>query len=347
MSGLLRRCAAAFAGFTALGLFMATANSLTYMSMGNPANWTRSVKSSLSEWWGWACLTPLVLWLAERWPISKPRALRNGALHLAAMFAVGIAKLLIDRKVRQWLFGAGYLLVSNLAFNFLLYWAVVAAAHGLSYYRSSRARELRASQLEARLADARLQLLSMQLQPHFLFNTLNAISELVHEDPEKADQMISGLSVLLRETLDAGREVPLSRELQLLGCYVDIQRARFGERLQLVQQIDGGAVDARVPALLLQPLVENAIRHGIGARAGAGCVAVSARRWDNRILLEVADDGAGLASDGVERTGIGLSNTRARLDAMFGTAFTLDVADAANGGVKVSISIPFRTRDQG
>ena len=104
----LRRLAAAFAGFTALGLFMATANSLTYMSMGNPANWKRSLESSLSEWWGWACLTPLILWLVDRWPIARPRAVRNATLHLAAMFAIGTAKLLIDRAVRQWLFGGGY-----------------------------------------------------------------------------------------------------------------------------------------------------------------------------------------------------------------------------------------------
>ena len=209
------------AGFTALGLFQAIANSLTYLTTSGTANWTASIKRWLGEWYGWAALTPVILYLARRWPLERRAFLRHLAIHVAGMTAVGVAKLVLDQWVRRLLFGsAGYLLFSNLAFNVLVYWIIVGAAHGIRYYHTSRERELRASQLEARLAETRLQLLSMQLQPHFLFNTLNAISQLVHEDPETADRMIAGLSELLRETLQTGAAsaIALDRELRLLGC---------------------------------------------------------------------------------------------------------------------------------
>jgi two-component system, LytTR family, sensor kinase len=341
----LRLLPAIFLGYTALGLFLAAANSLTYVSTGGAPNWEASIKRSLAEWYAWAALTPLILYLADRFPLTRRTLIRNGALHLAAMLVVGILKLIVDQQIRLWLFGrAPYLLLSSLAFNVLVYWAIVAAAHGASYHRTSRARELQASQLETRLADTRLQLLSMQLQPHFLFNTLNAIAELLHEEPETADRMIAGLSVLLRETLDAGvgREIDLRRELALLECYIDIQRTRFGPRLQASIDADPAALDAAVPALLLQPFVENSIKHGLSARAAAGRIEVTARREAGRIALAVRDDGAGLNGGNGRREGIGLANTRARLEAMFAQDFALDVSTAPSGGVIVQLSIPYR-----
>ena len=181
--------------------------------------------------------------------------------------------------------------------------------HALAYYRAGREQELRASQLEARLADARLQLLKMQLHPHFLFNTLNTISELVHEDPATADRMIASLSQLLRESLDAGTvdRVPLGRELDLLERYVEIQRARFGDRLDVGVEIEATELrEALVPPLILQPLVENSIRHGLAARVAAGRIRVRAMRRDDRLVLEVQDDGAGLEAHGNTREGVGL-----------------------------------------
>src|SRR5262245_41585010 len=220
-----RRLLLIFGAYTALGLFIAVANSLTYMTTGYAPNWRISIERSLAEWYLWALVTPLILWLAGRRPITRRTFVVNGSIHLAAMLVVGISKAQADQFVRKLLFGrAGYLLLSSLAANFLLYWAIVAIAHGLSYYRTGRDRELRATQLEARLAETRLQLLRMQLQPHFLFNTLNTISELVHEEPETADRMISRLSQLLRETLRSGDHpvVSLRRELELLDSYIDI-----------------------------------------------------------------------------------------------------------------------------
>jgi LytS/YehU family sensor histidine kinase len=269
-------------------------------------------------------------------------------VHLGAMIGIGVLKLVVDHNVRIWLFGrAGYLLLTNLAYNLLVYWAIVATAHGIEYYRTGREREVRASQLEARLAEARLQQLSMQLQPHFLFNTLNAIAELVHGSPDTADRMIAGLSVLLRETLadSSARAVPLRRELSLLGCYVDIQRVRFGPRLAVRVDAPPDTLDAAVPALLLQPLVENAIRHGLGSRSSAGRIEIAAARAGDRLTIRVRDDGAGLREGERGREGVGLANTRARLQALFGADVSLDVSSAGQGGVEVAIDIPCRMVD--
>jgi two-component system, LytTR family, sensor kinase len=335
---------AIFAGYTALGLFIAAANSLTYMSNGGPPYWLASIKRSLGEWYGWAALTPLILHLANRRPIHRGTIVTNGGIHLGVGVAVAVFKVYLDGWLRQFLFGRRtFLLASGAPFNFLIYWMILAAAHGLRYYHTSRERELRASQLEARLAETRLMLLSMQLQPHFLFNTLNAISELVHEDPETADRMISGLSLLLRETLEAGAapEVDLRRELHLLGCYIDIQRARFGDRLRITLDVDPRVMDATIPMLLLQPLVENAIRHGLSRHVESGRIEVAARPEAGRVVLTVRDDGRGLSrADRPE--GIGLGNTRARLEALFGDAFLLDMTQPDNGGVQVSVSFPYR-----
>jgi two-component sensor histidine kinase len=335
---------AIFAGYTALGLFIAAANSLTYLSTGGAANWIPSIKRSLGEWYGWALLTPLILRLAERRPIHRGTLARNGTIHLAVALTISVLKVYMDGWIRRALFGRGYfLLASGAPFNFLIYWMILAAAHGLRYYHTSRERELRASQLEARLAETRLMLLSMQLQPHFLFNTLNAISELVHEDPESADRMIAGLSLLLRETLEAGAtpEVNLRRELHLLECYIDIQRVRFGDRLQVTVDAEPAALDATIPMLLVQPLVENAIRHGISKHSDSGRIAVAARLVSGRVELTVRDDGRGLSRVELQE-GIGLKNTRARLEALFGDTFALDVTEHDGGGVLVLVSFPYR-----
>ena len=219
----------------------------------------------------------------------------------------------------------------------------MAATHGLEYYRRSRERE----QLEARLAETRLQLLGMQLQPHFLFNTLNTIAEMVHEDPDKADTMIAGLSDLLRRTLDLGtvQEIPLAEEVDLMSRYLDIQKARFGDRLRVELSIAGEASRARVPALLLQPLVENAMRHGLAARVDAGRIDIEARVDGGTLILTVTDDGIdhGETMTGPERVGLG--NTRARLEALYGAAGRLEITPANERGTRVTVRIPCNGQD--
>jgi sensor histidine kinase YesM len=216
----------------------------------------------------------------------------------------------------------------------------------LSYFRQARDRE----QLEARLARAQLQTLKLQLQPHFLFNTLNAITALISVQPRIAERMVSGLSELLRLSLrNAGeQEVPLSRELELLEHYVEIQQIRFRDRLTVTLEIAPDAMQALVPNFILQPLVENAIRHGIGPRAAPGHVDVRAYRENGTLHLRVADDGVGVRSRSAEpsRDGIGLGNTKARLEHLYGTLHQFSARGGSNGGFVVDIVIPYRPRSE-
>jgi hypothetical protein len=183
-------------------------------------------------------------------------------------------------------------LVTHAKLNLPIYWVIVSIVHALTYYRRSQEREHKALELEARLADAKLHALRMQLHPHFLFNTLNAISTLVHKDARAADEMIANLSELLRATLDAeGQEITLREEIALLDRYLEIQQTRFGDRLRIEKDIDGAALGGLVPTLILQPLVENAIRHGIEPESGPGQISVRAERKENQLVLRVHNNG--------------------------------------------------------
>ncbi len=229
--------------------------------------------------------------------------------------------------------------------NVPIYWIIVSISHALAYYRRAEERERKAVELEARLADAKLDALRMQLHPHFLFNTLNAISTLVHKDPHAADEMLANLSELLRATLDAeGQEIPLRQELELLDRYLEIQQARFGDRLKVEKQIDAAALDALVPTLILQPLVENAIRHGIEPNTKPGLVSVTAQSRNSLLHLSVTDNGGGLQKPSDKPSGIGLANTRARLQELYCGAARLALNSKTGEGFSVEIEIPFHNR---
>ena len=339
MRGSVRTWLAVWAGWTSLALLMAISWSLTYRSTGRPANWHLTISRSLAEWWLWAALTPLVVWLARRYGLEGSRRWRNILIHLTAGLVIAVLKTVADRAIFAMLSGFWtYLLLSTVALQLVVYIGIVAGAHGVEFYRRSREREA----LERRLAETRLQLLGMQLQPHFLFNTLNTIAELVHHDPDTADDMIVGLSDLLRLTLqlENRQQVTLREELALLTKYLDIQRARFGDRLRVEMQVEPEAEDALVPSLLLQPIVENSIRHGLAARATAGCINVRVRRVERRLLLDVIDDGI------IDETppsrpgqGLGLSNTRARLEALYGGNCRLELSSTPHG-TRVTIDMP-------
>jgi LytS/YehU family sensor histidine kinase len=236
-------------------------------------------------------------------------------------------------------------LVVEFHFNVLTYCAILCISLALDYYRRYRERELRAYQLEARLAQAQLQVLKMQLHPHFLFNTLHAISTLMHRDVEAADRMIARLSDLLRISLETVgvQEVPLKQELELLEKYLEIEQTRFQERLGVKLEIEPETLDARVPNLILQPLVENAIRHGIIPRATPGLIEIHARRDNGTLQLEVRDNGRGLpaAEEGTMKEGLGLSNTRARLKQLYGAEHRFSLCNNPAGGLVVSLTIPF------
>lgn len=217
------------------------------------------------------------------------------------------------------------------------YLVLASAAHAIFFYR-------RAKEREASLATARLEALRTQLQPHFLFNTLNTISGLVHTEPDRADAVITALGDLLRLTLETSekRELPLSEEMRLVEAYMAIMQARFEERVRSVVDIAPEAREALVPAFILQPLVENAVRHGLEPLPKGGTVKIAARREADRLRIEVSDDGAGLLGGGPAREGIGLANTRARLRALHGDHATMELRAGGRGCVVV-LELPFRT----
>jgi LytS/YehU family sensor histidine kinase len=234
--------------------------------------------------------------------------------------------------------------------DIIVYGGVVSLTHAVAILRRSRQRERRALELEAGLARARLDALRLQINPHFLFNALNAIASLIHSRPEAADEMIGSLSELLRASLHSGgsHEVTLSGEMEMLRLFTDIERARFGERIRFEEDLAAETLPAMVPSLILQPLVENAIRHGLEPRVEAGTVTVRARRNGGRLLLTVSDNGAGYAPgpDSAEHEGpggIGLSNTRDRLRALYGTGQTFTIAPGESGGTTITLDIPWHT----
>lgn len=334
------------AGWTALALFLATQSFVAsrYTFGTRPLTWGDAVELSLAEWYAWALVVPLVVWIAKRVPFERQRWWRAVLVHVPVALALSVVKMLADQAVLGALGWAqpGRFVTLRLHGNIITYAVIVALAHGALYYARSRERTRRAAVLESQLAKAELQVLKMQLHPHFLFNTLHAIAELMHEDVEAAEQMIVHLSELLRLSVDhaSTEQVPLEEELQFLDRYLAIQRLRFGDRLQVEQTIDPAALGVRVPSLLLQPLVENAIRHGIAPRAEGGRLHINARRDGTSVWIEVQDDGPGPPAQGASSGGVGLANTRARLARLYGHCHQLELVRGPKGGAVARLSVP-------
>jgi len=345
------RVLVAFAFWTLLGLAFASQFYFSSAQFGNPVSWSRALAYSLADWWVFAALSAPAVWLAHRVPIERPRRGRAAALHVVASVLFSLGYMLVRGAIATWqspsaTFSQSFnaLFFKTWHFNLLVYWVIITVSLAFAYARKLRERELRAAELEKRLTEARLQALQMQLNPHFLFNTLHAISSLMHRDVEAADRMLVKLGDLLRRALDTSdtQEVTLREELEFLRSYAEIEQARFGERLKIELNIAPDTLDAFVPNLLLQPLVENAIKHGIEPHARAGRVEVRATRAGDKLNLEVRDNGGGLPNGAIVE-GIGLSNTRIRLEQLYGAAQQFRVANAEAGGVLVTASIPFRT----
>jgi LytS/YehU family sensor histidine kinase len=245
-------------------------------------------------------------------------------------------------------FRAFPLLTKTFQYNVWVYWVIVSVCHAFDYYRKFHERELRASELEKRLAQAKLQALQSQMNPHFLFNTLHTISALMHKDVEAADHMVMKLSELLRLALDNTEvhEVSLSQELDFLKRYLEIEQTRFRDRLKVEMQIAPETLRARVPNLVLQPLVENAIRHGIERHARPGRIVLRAERRNGALELEVQDNGNGLPPGGLAREGIGLSNTRSRLETLYGSNHQFELRNVESGGLLARVVIPLHETSQ-
>jgi two-component system LytT family sensor kinase len=321
-----------------------------------------------------AAISPIFYYFAKRFPFEKANWARRIPVHIAGGLAFTAIKMAFRIlavplvPIKNTMTGAIYEPTRDVLERMFLwaiyqdglgtYMPIVVVAHLVIFQQRAKARELRTAQLETRLAHAQLDMLKMQLHPHFLFNTLNAISALMHRDTKAAEEMLAGLSDLLRLTLDnaAVQEVTLKSELEFTGRYLEIEQVRFADRLKVHFDIDPETLDALVPNMVLQPLVENAVRHGIATRDRSGTVEVISRREGDRLQLSVVDDGPGLPpgfswqngnGNGMsKKQGLGLGNTRARLQQLYGSEQDLQLENVAGGGLRVNVSLPYRAAVQ-
>jgi sensor histidine kinase YesM len=335
---------------TAAGVYFA---SQLHYAYSESVAWSAALAINLAYYWLWGALTPVVIWLAERFPLEGrrwPSALLAhgvlGALLTCVQIVIAASALALSDVTMDYTIETSFLsraLRLNFHSSYPTYWVILFAYLSFDYAQKFRERALLAAQLEARLSEARLAALRMQLNPHFLFNTLNSISSLMYTDVAAADAMMTRLSELLRLTLEAdGRpEVTLRQELDVVRRYIEIEKIRFEDRLRVSVEVDDAALDARVPAFALQPLVENAIRHAIATRAAGGRLTISAQRSNGALRIAIEDDGPGLP-EGALRAGVGLENTRERLSQLYGSEQRLELANLPEGGLRVVMSLPFR-----
>jgi signal transduction histidine kinase len=315
---------------------------------------------TLPRWLILGALAPLVAAVANRVPLDHGRWRRALPVHVAAGTTFALLHLvacvivygfLLEGMPNRFPFRLSRLLTVYFAGDLLIYGALVGIITAVRYSREARMRAIASSNLEARLAEARLEALRAQLNPHFLFNALNATSVLAMKgERESVVRMLGAIADLLRIALDKKlpHEIPLSAELAMIDGYVEIQTARFSDRLTVLKEISDEALAGLVPSMILQPLVENAVEHGVAARPGSGSVSIRARREGPSLKIEVRDTGPGFglrAPHGQEgaRDGIGLGNTRARLQHLYGAAHRLEMGNVDSGGAFVAVSIPWHT----
>lgn len=337
--------AAAFAWWTMIAVVSAINHRQWAADEGLAVGWGPVLWLAFVGSYLWVPMTVAVFWLARRFPLERGRWRRSLAMLTAGAAAVVGLRAALVISLNPWVGwydevpSVASVLITSVNNNLFIYWMMIGVAHALHYAERSREREIEASRLETQLARAHVAALQAQLQPHFLFNTLHSIAELVHSDPEGADRMIVQLSALLRRTLDAATAQlsALRDELGLLEPYLDIEQVRFGDRLTVTWEIAPEALDATVPQLILQPLVENALRHGLSPRAAPGRLVICAGVRGDRLELEVRDDGVGVRE---ARPGVGLSNTRARLRQIYGDDHAFTLAAAPGGGTVARIEIP-------
>jgi two-component sensor histidine kinase len=348
----LRVWSLVFGFWTLLALSYSASQVISSINEGHPGSWARALAWNFLDFYLWMALTPLVGWLGRR---AAPGWRSFCAVHIPCSIIVAALQSAAMMSLYWWMCGPnpqgtiatfGEFVHEESVYKFhlalLTYWLILVVLRGMASQRSLKDERLRISQLEGQLAQSQLQALRMQLQPHFLFNTLNAISALALADPAQARLMISRLSDFLRMTLEErhAQQVSLSREMQFLECYLGIQQVRFRDRLATHLDVADDSLNAAVPNLILQPLVENALRHGLLAKAGSGNLHISARREGDQLCLRVDDDGLGLPPSG-HLEGIGLNNTRARLHALFGEAAVMHLSRIVGGGTRAELRFPF------
>jgi sensor histidine kinase YesM len=340
--------------WTIVGLAFASQFYLSSARAGWSVTWEQALFSSLGDWYVFAFLSIPAVKLARTFPFQRQNWLAVLVIHVLGSVLLSAAYILLRAGAAHLYslttpvpvpFGRAFTPLLSKPFQYYLwvFWVIMAVSHAFDYYQKYHDRELQASELEKSLAQARLRALQSQLNPHFLFNTLHTISALMHKDVEAADRMIMKLSELLRLALDNTdtHEVPLSQELEFLKRYLEIEKTRFKQRLTVEMEIAPETLGAEVPNLVLQPLVENAIRHGIERHSRPGKIVLRAARQNDDLLLEVQDNGGGLPPGGLKREGIGISNTRDRLQHLYGGRQKFELQNLASGGLLARVTIPF------
>jgi two-component system LytT family sensor kinase len=359
VSLMARKVAWLWLAWTAAGLFYVTQDFVPRLYRNEPVPWPQLFTGWMAAMYICAAFTPAILWLGRRWPLEHQRRWAHAALHLlfAAVFSVVSAAIEVPTLMALGVFpalgqptslGAGIMLMIAYGFHggVIRYWAVIGLQLAIRSHQNALELKVRSAELAGQLTAAQLSTLKMQLQPHFLFNTLGTIMVLVQQQRGKeAETMLARLSDLLRLAVDDvnTQEVPLWHELEFLGLYLSIEQVRFRDRLQIRIAADPDAADAFVPHMLLQPIVENAIRHGLGQSEQAVSIDVTASRRDGILVLTVADDGPGSPGPLVRRNGVGLPNAERRLKGLYGAGATLIAEHRIPHGVRVTITLPFRT----
>jgi len=354
-----------FLAWTLVGLFFVTRDLSRRAYLNEPIDWQRALTVWLVGEYIWGVVALAVIWFGVKWPLERHMIGRRVALHLALSALVAAGQLALEAAAykqlgtlseagaqsfwRAW----SALLILGFHGNVISYWVILGVHTGYRYYKKLEQREseamrleLRASELSTQLVRARLSALKMQLQPHFLFNTLNAIMVLVRQrSTARAEEMLGRLSDLLRCVLDEAeaQEVPLHRELDYVRLYLSIEQVRFDDRLTVVIAPDPAVLDAAVPHMALQPIVENALRHGISRSVAGGTIRISAAEIQGSLVIQVSDDGPGLGDEAsTDRCGIGLANTRARLAQLYGDAASVTLERGGTGAL-VTIALPYHT----
>jgi two-component system LytT family sensor kinase len=343
-----------------LGVYMATMDAVMFPKMNF---FTTVLPMNLAQNFAWGCAGLGVLALARRWPLEHFAwsEIKNWTIHLFGSVIISLIGLWLiwliaiafqdtaesAKKLHDPAHGYFHFFKEYFHINLLLMWAVLGAFHGIRIFERYRKREIEAAKLESQLATAQTQALQMQLQPHFLFNTLNSIAALIHSDAEAADQMVSRLGDLLRMTLDSGsrQQISLRQEMAFVDAYLGIEGIRFQDRLSVIKNIPAACLDALVPAFLLQPLVENAIKHGVADMAQPSTIEIHARHEEPWLTLEVIDNGRGMNSNC--KSGIGTQNTSARLQLMYKENQLFTLLSVPGQGTRAYIQIPWSVEVSG
>jgi sensor histidine kinase YesM len=344
--------------WTFIGIVFTLQGYFTSYRSERPMPFTDSLYLQMTWSYLWALATPLVLWASARLPIERNNWIRSALLHVPISILLSVFLTALGHIV-LWLYWSWPLgkpfsfekmsrfVVANFSEGIGIYLLIALTSYAVGYYRRYREGQVRTLQLEAQLSQSQLQALKMQLHPHFLFNTLHSISALLTKDVESARKMITRLGDFLRLTLEnsGSQEVTLQQEMEFLSCYLEIERIRFQNRLVTRVDLAEQTLDAKVPNLILQPIVENAIRHGIAPRSTPGLIEIEAKQHNGALRIQVRDNGPGLSdhrtSVNLFKKGLGLANTETRLERLYGAAHLFDLSNNPDGGLIVTLEIPF------